>query len=183
MIPTKKNKLKQISPQKDTIRYFTKKSGFPTDSDITKRIKNIKYEDKSYVINIWKELYTFASSVGVGTSRHGKDNITVFGDSTDENIKFLDNLNIIGDSHFDELKKIYGNKITGDEIYLYIVQEKTDIGDIDRIKGSDKQGHPCINNCKLKNGKCVCTREDTMQPSDCKPSDCGLSTRNWGWLS
>ena len=184
MISTKKNKLKQIYPQKDTIRYFTKKSGFPRDSEIEKRLENIKYEDKSYVIKLWKELYSFACSAGIGTSREGKDTLIVFGDSTDENIKFLDNLNTVGDSRFDALKEIHGNKITGYEIYLYIVQEKSDIGDIDRIIGSDKEGHPCINKCTLQNKKCVCTREDNMQQSDCNPSDCGLPTRTWRnlWL-
>ena len=183
IIPDRRKITRKSSSPRDTLGYFSKRSGFPTDSEIEKRLENIKYEDKSYVIKLWKELYTFASSAGIGTSRQGKDTLTVFGDSTDTNIKFLDNLNTVGDSRFDALKEIYGNKITGDEIYLYIVQEKSDIGDIERIKGSDKMGHPCINKCKLKEGKCVCTREDTMESSDCNPSECGLSSRIWGWLS
>ena len=169
----------------NSVRLFQKRSCFPTDSDIVKRVENIKYSDKAYVVKVWKELYTFASSVGIGTSRQGKDTLTVFGESTDENIKFLDNLNTIGDSHFDILKEIYGNKITGDEIYLYIVDEKSNKGDLERIKGADKYGHPCINKCQLKEGTCICTREDTMQASACNPSECGLSTRTWRnlWLS
>ena len=166
-------------------KYLRKKSGFPTDSEITTRVENIKYPDKEYVVKVWKELYKFASSAGIGTSRKGIEYLTVFGESTDENIKFLDNLTTVGDLRFDELKQIYGNKITGDEIYLYIVEQKTINGDLDRIKGLDKHGLPCITKCKVDMGKCVCTREDTMQQSDCNPSDCGLSTRTWRnlWLS
>lgn len=172
-------------PRQIKSEHLQKKSGFPTDSDISKRVENIKYPDKTYVVKVWKELYNFASLAGIGTSRQGKDTLTVFGESTDENIKFLDNLNTVGEYRFDELKQIYGNKITGDEIYLYIVEEKTTKGDLDRIKGADKHGHPCISKCKVDMGKCVCNREDTFQQSECNPSECGLSTRTWRnlWLS
>lgn len=161
-------------------KYF----GFPAQQQIMNRITNLNlnYSDKNYITKVWKELYEFATTAGVGTSRQGIDVLQVFGDSTDINLKFLDQLNFEGDSYFQELKEIYGDKITGDEVYLFIVQKKTDIGDIERIRATDKMGRGCITPCGMVYGKCVCTRDETMQYSECNPSECGLKESPLGWI-
>ena len=83
-----------------------KYSGFPTDTEIMTRITNLNldYPDKNYIIKVWKELYEFAISAGVGTSREGTDVLQVFGDSTDVNVKFLDQIDFDGEPYFQEIK-------------------------------------------------------------------------------
>ena len=161
-----------------------KYSGFPTDTEIMTRITNLNldYPDKNYIAKVWKELYQFATSAGVGTSREGTDVLQVFGDSTDVNVKFLDQIDFDGEPYFQELKEIYGDKITGDEVYLFIVQKKSDMGDIERIRATDKFGRGCITKCAMVSGKCVCTLEDTMEYSECNPRECGLSESRLAWV-
>ena len=56
------------------------------------------------------------------------------------------------------------------------------MGDIERIRATDKFGRGCITPCNIIDGNCVCTREDSLQYSECNPKDCGLTESRLAWM-
>ena len=171
----KRKSPKRKSPKRKS-HFGIKSSKFPSDAQIMQFIQdlNINYDDKDYVLKIWKKLFKLAEEAGKGTSRQDKTNLQVFKNSVDDQIKFLDELTTDGSGlRFDALKETYPQDITGNDIYSYIMGEKELDIELTSVVGADNKGRPCIDKCRLHGGKCMCRLIDgTQELSECHPQNC-----------
>jgi len=137
---------------------------------------NLQYENIELASKLWKIAFKQATQAGRGKSRIDLDDLDVFGKSIDSQIQFLDTLDIISaEPYFNVLVDIYGNNPTSDQIYEFILIQKSERSDIQSIVGTDKKGRPCSNRCKMYGNKCYCRLFENDEFSECKSSECGVT--------
>ena len=205
----RKSKKCSKRPRKRSVRRKSKKrskrqrkrSSFPKSQEIRIRINKldlqyleIPAEDshsllaieeaefrEAYVIYLWGEIFKLSSSAGMG-SRKGRNEMEVFGEEIDKNIKFLDKMTVEGVIGFEELKEDYGDRPTGDQIYSYIVTQTLAEVKVKDIQDLDADQNPCVTKCRLnRKGVCGCTLIETNQWSQCNSQDCPQRTWTEWW--
>ena len=72
---------------------------------------------------------------------------------------------------------MYGKNPSADQIYEFILIQKSEQLDLARVSGADKKGRPCTDKCKLYENKCLCRLMENDVLSECNPQECNLFER------